>query len=194
MSSRRVESQASSPRRIDVRWAGVAAAISAAAVDVLYVIYIQNQGARNPQFLRVPFLATFIALMAICSAISALLVAVRWRTLLLGVAAGGLVLLGLYGIFSIGLPLLIAGLVAVYGVIRGGDDARPASSQRRARVGAAATAVIGAGLSVAVLLVGLSVTEVAIQCPTTGSEGGAGSVLGFSYTYSCSDGKLTIAH
>lgn len=176
-----------------MRWAGVAAAVSAATVDVLYVRYIQSQGASDPRLLRVPFLATFIALMAICSALSVLPPAVPWRPLLLGATAGGLLLLGLFAIFSIGLPLAIAGFIALYGARRAVVDARQSPSHGHARVGAGAMAVLGAVLSLAVLMLGLSLTEVAIQCPTTGSEGGAGSVLGFPYTYSCDNGRLIIS-
>jgi hypothetical protein len=64
-----------------MRWAGVATAVIAGTVDVLYLGYVNSQGAGDPQFLRVPFVATFIALMAICAALSSRASAARWRPL-----------------------------------------------------------------------------------------------------------------
>src|ERR1700716_4329534 len=101
-----------------MRWAGVATAVIAGTVDVLYLGYVNSQGAGDPQFLRVPFVATFIALMAISAALSSRASAARWRPLLLGASAGGLLLIGYFGIFSIGLPLLVAGALALVGLIR----------------------------------------------------------------------------
>jgi hypothetical protein len=40
-----------------MRWAGVGAAIIAAAVDLLYLGIVGSQGASDSQFLRVPFVA-----------------------------------------------------------------------------------------------------------------------------------------
>jgi hypothetical protein len=88
--------------------------VIAATVDVLYLGIVGTQGS-NPEFLRAPFVAAFIALMAVCAALSSRASAARWRPLLLGVSAAGLLLLGFYAIFSIGLPLLVAGMVALPG-------------------------------------------------------------------------------
>ena len=92
-----------------MRRLAVAAALIAGTVDVLYLGYVGSQGPGDPQLLRVPFVAIFIAVMAICAALSARKSAARWRPLLLGTSAAGLLLLGYFGIFSIGLPLLVAG-------------------------------------------------------------------------------------
>lgn len=171
-----------------MRWAGVGAAIIAATVDVLYPGFVSSQGASDPQFLRVPFVAAFIALMAICAALSAAASAGRWRPLLLGVSAAGLLLLGFFAIFSIGLPLLVAGLLALYGLIYTLSHAGPfLGSSVRAAAG-------GTTIAVVILLAGLSLTELTIRCPPSGIMGGGGpGFLGGSYQYSCDNGKLTIS-
>ncbi|HEV3461529.1 MAG TPA: hypothetical protein VG413_05765 [Candidatus Dormibacteraeota bacterium] len=175
-----------------MRWAGVGAAIIAAAVDVLYLGIVATQGASDPQFLRVPFVATFIALMAIGAALSSRASAARWRPLLLGVSAAGLLLLGFFAIFSVGLPLLAAGVLALLGLINAlSPTALSAGPSRRA---AGAMAASGAVLAVAVLLAGFSLAEVVIKCPASGVEGGGGTrLLGGSYSYTCDNGKLTIS-
>jgi hypothetical protein len=176
-----------------MRWAGVVAAIIAATIDVLYLGVVSSQGDGNPEFLRVPFVATFIALMAISAALSARASAARWRPLLLGVSAAGLLLLGYFAMFSIGLPLVVAGLLALLGLINtlGRLGPSPGTSTRGA---AAAMAAGGAAVAVVVLLAGFSLSELAIRCPATGMMGGGGpSLLGGSYQYSCDNGMLTIS-
>ncbi|TMF30039.1 MAG: hypothetical protein E6I25_04435 [Chloroflexi bacterium] len=172
-----------------MRRLGVAAALIAGTVDVLYLGYVSSQGAGDPQFLRVPLVALFIAVMAICAALSARQSAARWRPLLLGASAAGLLLLGYFAIFSIGLPLLVAGafaLVSLVGTLSL-DGGPPAGSSKAAAAGMAAA---GAVLAVVVLLAGFSLAERAIRCPASGSGPG---LLGGSYEYSCNNGTLTIS-
>ena len=83
-------------------WAGVAAAIIAAANDAVYLAIIATQSDSASQFLRVPLIAAFIAVMAICAALSSIASAGRWRSFLLGVSAAGLLVLGFFAMFSIG--------------------------------------------------------------------------------------------
>ncbi|HVS04554.1 MAG TPA: hypothetical protein VHK65_00085 [Candidatus Dormibacteraeota bacterium] len=169
-------------------WAGVGAAIIAAADDILYV----GAASSDAQFLRVPFVAGFIALMAICTGLSARASATRWRPPLLGISAAGLLLLGVIGILSIGLPLLVAGLLALVGLINA--LSRPGSAPGRSGRAAAGMAAGGALLAAVVLLGGFILTELAIRCPTRGVMGGSGpSLIGGSYAYSCDNGKLTIS-
>ena len=173
-----------------MRWAGVGAAIIAATDDGLYLGTIATQQGSASQFLRVPFIAAFIALMAICAALSSVASAGRWRPLLLGMSAAGLILLGYLAMFSIGLPLVLAGVLAALGLIKALADARSSGEGlgRAAFTTAAASAVLG----VVILLAGVSFTELAIRCPATGQEGGSGfSLLGGSYQYSWA---LTISH
>jgi len=176
-----------------MRWAGVGAAIIAAAVDALYLGVVGSQGGSDFQFLRVPFVAAFIALMAICAALSSRASAARWRPLLLGISAAGLLLLGFFAIFSIGLPLLAAGVLALLGLINA--MSQPAISPGTSGKAAAAMAAGGAVLAVVILIAGFSLTELAIRCPASGSGGGGGTgLLGGSYQFTCDNGKLTISH
>lgn len=175
-----------------MRWAGVGAAILAAAADALYLGIVSTQGASPPQFLRVPFVAAFIAIMAVCAALSPRVSARLWRPLLLGSSAAGLLLLGFFAMFSIGLPLVVAGVLASYGLINALGQAR--SSGEPSGKAAVTMALGGAVLAVLVLLVGLSLTELAIRCPANGIESGSGGVLlGGPYQYSCDNGELTIS-
>lgn len=177
-----------------MRWAATGAAVIAAIVDVLYLGYVSGQGGADPEFLRVPFVAGFIALMAVFAALSTRASAARWRALLLGVAAAGLLLLGYFAMFSIGLPLVVAGLLALIGLIRTLGGAAP-SRGGSARLAAVGVAAAGAGAAIVVLLAGFSFTELAIRCPPTGQMGGGGASLlgGRPYSYSCDNGRLTIS-
>jgi prepilin signal peptidase PulO-like enzyme (type II secretory pathway) len=171
-----------------MRWAAVCAAVIAAADDILYL----GAASSDAQFLRVPFVAGFIALMAICAALSARASATRWRPLLLGISTAGLLLLGIIGIFSIGLPLLLAGLLALVGLII--SLSRPGSAPERSGRAAAGMVAGGALLAVVVLLGGFILTELALRCPAHGVTGGSGSSLFGGSAYSCDNGKLTISH
>src|SRR5437868_3345396 len=122
-----------------MRWIGVVVAVIAAAVDILYIGLVNSQGGGDPEYLRIPFVAAFIALMAICAALSARRSSITVRAALLGVSAGGLLLLGFFAIFSIGLPLLLAGVLALLGVILTLSHAGGAAPQiGRAALGATA--------------------------------------------------------
>jgi len=129
--------------------------------------------------------------MAICAALSSGVSTARWRALLLGVSAAGLILLGFFAIFSIGLPLMVAGVLASLGLIALGPARLSGEPSGKA---SAAVAAGGAVLAVVVLLLGLSFTELAIRCPANGIESGSGAVLlGGPYQYSCDNGELTIS-
>jgi hypothetical protein len=105
----------------------VAASAIAAAVDVAYVWIIWVQG--GPTHLdRVAYVAAFIAAGAAAAALGASRAAPGRRLPPLGAATGGLLSAGAIGIFSIGLPLLVAGTLASIAWARGssvtGPDAR----------------------------------------------------------------------
>src|SRR5438552_16412230 len=93
------------------RLAGVAAII-AAVVDATYYGFVSHQDGHDPLGWRVAFVATFIALLAITAALSTRASATPWRPALLALSAVGLLSTGFIGIFSIGLPLLVAGALA----------------------------------------------------------------------------------
>ena len=117
------------------RLAGVAAII-AAVVDATYYGFVSHQDGHDPLGWRVAFVATFIALLAITAALSTRASATTWRPALLALSAIGLLSMGFIGIFSIGLPLLIAGALAFVALIfRWPHPGSRQASSKRALVG-----------------------------------------------------------
>jgi len=169
------------------RWVVLIAVILACAIDIVYVSQIIGPpgGRPDPLVWRSPFVAFFIALMAIAAAVAVRPLTVGWRTLLLGVSTVGLVAMGYLGIFSIGLPLLVAGLGLLIVLIGAVAASRQPAGVLRAAAGGLLALVIFFG--------GLELTARAISCPASGFEGGTGSsFFGGAYHYLCVDGKLTI--
>ena len=112
----------------------------------------------------------------------------RWtvttRMALRAAAAGGLLVLGVVAMFSIGLPLVIAGALATAATVR---------TASRQRVMLSSVSAVGAAMiAVAILVTGFEVTDRLIVCPEHGTMGGGGSgfVTG-PYYYDCVNGKLT---
>jgi len=166
-----------------MRWLAGVAAIIAAVVDVLYYGFVNHQG--GPLGWRVAFVATFIALLAITAALSTRTSATPWRPALLALSAVGLLSMGFIGIFSIGLPLLVAGALACVALILSLIAARQPAGSLKAGAGAL--------LALAIFLGGFEVTEHAIACPAKGVETGSGSgFLSGPYHYTCVNGKLTM--
>ena len=168
-----------------MRWLAGVAAIIAAVVDVLYYGFVSHQGGHVPLGWRVAFVATFIALLAITAALSTRASATPWRPALLALSAVGLLSMGFIGIFSIGLPLLVAGALACVALILSLIAARQPAGSLKAGAGAL--------LALAIFLGGFEVTEHAIACPAKGVETGSGSgFLSGPYHYTCVNGKLTM--
>jgi len=166
------------------RLAGVAAII-AAVVDAVYYGFVSHQDGHDPLGWRVPFVVTFIALLAITAALSTRASATTWRPALLALSAIGLLAMGFIAIFSIGLPLLIAGALAFVALI-----ISLAASRQPAGILKAGT---GGLLALAIFLGGFEATEHAIGCPAKGVETGSGSgFLSGPYHYTCINGKLTV--
>jgi hypothetical protein len=106
------------------------------------------------------------------------------RPAMLAAAAAGLLLLGFFALFSIGLPLFVAGILAAIAAIR--------SLGGRAGKREVLSEVAGAVIALIVLLGGFEVTQRIIVCPPTGTM--AGSSSGFltgPYHYRCDNGTLT---
>ena len=98
-----------SPRSRRSSLPSLIAALIAFADDALYLLLIRSQGSsRDP---RVTFVAVFIAGEATIALTAALVARPAARTVLLGPAFGGLLALGLLAMFSIGLPLVVAGIL-----------------------------------------------------------------------------------
>jgi hypothetical protein len=153
--------------------------------DVVYVALIRAQDELAPDAYTFPFVAGYLLAMAALLGLSLVraerIVAVR--TSLRAGAAGGLLVLGIVAALSIGLPLVVAGMLATGAAVR---------TVRGPLLTRAGLAGVGAALlSVAVLVGGFEVTERLIVCPSTGSMtgGGSGFVTG-PYHYECTDGRL----
>ncbi len=96
---------------------GLIVAILVAAVDILYLAVVRGQGVSDQPWVA-PFVAAYLAALAICAALAAAVPSGRWQAGLLGTSAAGLLLLGFFALFSIGLPLVAAGLLAIFGLVR----------------------------------------------------------------------------
>lgn len=93
----------------------IAAAIIAIVIDGLYVGIILSQ---DPvEWARTLVVAAFIFASALC-ALGVAFGPTAARPLLAAAASGGLMTLGVLGIFSVGLPLLVAGALAIVAWVR----------------------------------------------------------------------------
>jgi|ERR1017187_113136 hypothetical protein len=149
--------------------------------DCVYLWLISQQGASDGT-LRAPFVAAYLAACGIAALVGA---AVPWtaaRMTLLSFSAAGTVVFGVLGIFSIGLLLLVVAVPVVVAAVR-------CRLQPTARL---AAALVGGMAALALIVVGLSATEVPVSCPATGDSGGSGAgFLTGDYSWTCSNGKLT---
>lgn len=133
----------------------------------------------------VAFVAAYLVALAVLLAASLMR---RWgvpaRLSLRAAAAAGLLVLGVLAIFSIGLPLVIAGAMATGATVRTLRGPFFATSSL--------VAVAAAVAAVVVLVAGFEVTERLIVCPSQGTVtgGGSGFVTG-QYHYSCVNGRLS---
>ena len=156
------------------------------AVDGLYIGLINGQGpSAQPYIPR--FVGGYLAVMAALIVVALLPrpEIVPIRAPLRAAAAAGLLVLGIFAAFSIGLPLVVAGILTGFALSR---------TQREPRRGVArVSGLVAASLTVAVLIAGLDVTQRLIVCPDSGEVGGGGSaLLGGSYQYECNNGQLTV--
>jgi hypothetical protein len=172
-----------------MRRVGFIVAILVATVDILYVWYVRFvQSGTSDLPWRVPFVASYLAAMAICAVLSVTVSLQAWRMALLAASAGGLLLLGFFAMFSIGLPLLLLGLFAIAVLI----NAVKGSTRRGLAIG---SSIAGAIAAVLVLLVGFEITERIIACPpgVISGGGGAGFLTG-PYSYTCQNGRAIITY
>ena len=168
-----------------MRWLAVIAAVIAGVTDALYFGIVAGQGGHDPIRWRVAFVATFVAVLAITAALASRGSASAWRPALLGLSTIGLLAMGYVGIFSIGLPLLVAGALAFIALLTSLRASRQPSAFLNAGAGALTALVIFFG--------GFEASERAIACPRTGFESGGGSgLLSGPYHYTCVNGKLTL--
>lgn len=161
------------------------ALVFALATDAVYLLLILGQGGAPSDVVTVAFVASYLAALAALLAAS---LPRRWsavvRLSLRAAAAGGLLVLGILAIFSIGLPLLIAGAMATGAAVRTLRGPFLSTSS--------ISAVAAAAVAVVVLVAGFEVTERLIVCPAHGSSGGGGTGLVTGpYYYDCVNGQLT---
>jgi hypothetical protein len=160
------------------------------AVLIAYQLLIRGQGGHGdtpPDLVAVvPFVSGYMALV-----VALLWLAVldqprfaMFRPAMLASAAAGLLLLGVFALFSIGLPLFVAGVLAAIAAIRV-LVGRASRNAILSEVAAAVTAVL-------LLVGGFEVTQRIIVCPPNETIGGGGSgFLTGPYHYECVNGTLT---
>jgi hypothetical protein len=164
------------------------AAVLVVLGDAGYVLIVATQGAYPPDAFTVPFLAGYWLVMAAMLGLS-LLARPRLAALrpaLRAASAAGLLVTGVLGLFSIGLPMVIAGALATGAAVRtlaGRDRWRSVSIE-----------VIAAVIAIVVVVAGLELTARLILCPPHGSSGGSGyGLVSGGYHWQCVDGRLTFA-
>ena len=156
--------------------------------DIGYIWLISTQGAYPPDAFTVPFVAGSWAVMSALLGLSLLRTPrlVKLRPAFRAGAAAGLLVLGALSLFSIGLPFVVAGVLATGAAVR--------TLAGRPRRQAVITEVAAAVIAVAVLLAGFEVTERLIVCPAHGVSGGSGyGLVSGGYHWQCLDGRLTFA-
>jgi hypothetical protein len=113
---------------------------------VVYLAIIRSQG-DGPE-LRVILIASCIAAAGSCAVAAAWPASPHRRLVLMTAAAGGLISLGIIGMWSIGLPLFVGGVLATIGSIR---LAHSIGRNGPSRLPALAAGIAGFLLPVAVL-------------------------------------------
>lgn len=126
------------------------AALIAFADDALYVLLIRSQGSFQDDLGRVVFVAVFIASEATIALGAALVGRPAVRTVLLGAASGGLLGLGLLGAFSIGLPLVVAGVLTAVAWTQSTRPGQPTSVK--------SLSLVIAVVAVGILALGIALT------------------------------------
>ena len=158
------------------------------AASIAYRVIFRVQGEPPPDSIAViPFVSGYMLLMAALLGLSLLAHPrlVMLRPAMLAFAAAGLLLLGFFALFSIGLPIFIAGVLAAIAAIR--------VLILRSSKNAVLAGVAGAVIAVTLLVGGFELTQRIIVCPSTGSMGGGGSgFLTSPYHYTCVNGTLTM--
>jgi hypothetical protein len=167
-------------------WASVALVLVDVAVDLSV---IRAQGGTDPSdAFTVPFVAGYLVVMAILLSLSLSdgprLAAMR--PALRTAAAAGLLVLGVFALFSIGLPIFLAGVLATVGAIR-------ATTLRNLARRTGIFEIAAAAIALTVLVGGFVVGQRVILCPPHGTMSGTTtSFITGGYSYQCNDGRLTV--
>lgn len=161
----------------------VIAAAVPVVMDGVYLGIIRSQP-QQPDTVVVPVV---VAALLVMSAVLLLSLLPRidpvLRVTLRAAAAAALLVFGFLTGFSIGVPVLLAGVIAVTATALSVERAR-----RRVSVFSAATAAL---IAAATVLVGIDAVQRIVVCPAIGTYEvqGQGIVLG-SYHYRCAEGRL----
>jgi hypothetical protein len=151
----------------------------------LYVYLIRAQGVTDGSR-RPGFVAGYIALLSGAALLGVFLRQRRVSISLRLGSAGGLTLIGVLALFSIGLILLLAGaLIGVPALRDLVGVSRP--------VDKLAVAGIGVLASAGLLIGGTYVTDLPASCPRPDAQGGGTSTFHGYYTYTCHGGTLTLS-
>jgi hypothetical protein len=165
----------------------LAAVVLVVADLIAYWLLIKGQGDAPPDSVAVvPFVSGYMLVMAVLLALSlgGHPRLVLLRPAMLAFAAAGLIVLGIFAAFSIGVPIFVAGILAAAAAVRA-----LVGTKRNTMLSEVAAGVI----AVVVLVGGFAVTQRIIVCPPSGTMGGGGSgFLTGAYHYQCVDGTLTM--
>ena len=172
--------------RTSVRVSSLIAFAIVVVVLGLYIGLINAQGLSEQPY--VPrFVGGFLAVMAALILIALLPrpEIAPIRAPMRAAAAAVLLMLGVFAAFSIGTPLVVAGILVTFALSR---------TQRTPRRGPARlSGLVVAALTVGILIGGLDVTQRVIVCPEQGQSFGSGSaLLSGSYAFECNNGQLTM--
>jgi hypothetical protein len=129
----------------------VAAGIGVLIVDLLYLqLVLFGQGTPPPSPARLAFIVTWIALCGGVAVIGGVAESGVPRAVLLGISTAGLLVMGVVGAFSVGIPLLLAAMV-VGGAASVAAEVAGISATRRTLglflLGLAAAGLMAAGLA-----------------------------------------------
>ena len=129
-------------------WTAQVAGAIALGIDVLYVLILRSEGEGDLHRARAQFIATSLAASAAIALGGWRVPEPRVRLGLLSAASFTLLAWGFLGIFSIGLPVLVAGILLLASASRAADEVSVPEAY-------AITAITGVG---ALVLAGLIVT------------------------------------
>jgi hypothetical protein len=154
------------------------------AIGLIYWGMVQSSG--DPVVtLRPVFVAGFLIAAGLLGAVVLWISTPSVRGLVAGIAGTGLLLMGALAIASIGMFIwAAASLIWVSAVLDLSRDSRVA------RWGMAA---VGSAVALIVLSIGLYATEMPVGCRSHAStRGGSGTFFHGSYSYTCSEGRLSL--
>ena len=161
------------------------ALVVVAAVDALYIGLIAAQGGGDPATpLVVPFVSAYLALIALLL-VASLIAPAASAPALRGGASAGLLAMGVLAAFSIGVPLLAAGVLSIVATVL--------AARLRPGARSVISAVLAGFVTVCLLIVGFQLSWSHLVCPAGGQGGGTEpSFIGPGPSYECGGGVLTV--